>query len=93
MILLWEHKGGLYAQAESIINQALEKGVEHIPNVEVTINEGTMGNPQMITRPLREILTTPDLKRSLIQDMSHVPAMMYLLVGVIKVISRNLKII
>ena len=74
----WEHKGGLYAQAESIINQALERGVEHIPNVDVTINQGTMANPDMISRPLREILTTPDLKRSLIQDMSHVPAMMYL---------------
>jgi len=74
----WSHKNGLYNRAEAMINQALERGIEHIPNVDITMNEGSMGSPQMISRPLREILQNQELRYKLIEDMSHVPAMMYL---------------
>ena len=69
---------GLYQAAHAMIDQALQQGIEHIPNVDVTINTGTLGSPQMINRPLHEILQTPDLREALIKDMAHVPAMMFL---------------
>jgi hypothetical protein len=69
---------GLYNAAHAMIDQALQQGVEHIPNVNVTVNTGTLGSPQMINRPLHEILQTPDLREALVKDMAHVPAMMFL---------------
>lgn len=69
---------GLYKAAHAMIDQALQGGLEHIPNTEVTINTGTMGAPNMIQRPLHEILQTPDLRTAMIKDMAHVPAMMFL---------------
>ena len=74
----WDHQGGLYQAAEQSIDKALEGGIENIPDVPATINMGTMGSPEMIQRPLREILQDPAMKRKLIEDMSHVPAMMFL---------------
>ena len=69
---------GLYSAAHKMIDQALQSGLEHIPNTEVTINTGTMGAPNMIQRPLHEILQTPDLREAMVKDMAHVPAMMFL---------------
>ena len=69
---------GLYKAAHAMIDQALQQGMEHIPNVNVTVNTGTLGAPQMINRPLHEILQTPDLREALVKDMAHVPAMMFL---------------
>ena len=69
---------GLYRAAHAMIDQALQQGMEHIPNVNVTVNTGTLGSPQMINRPLHEILQTPDLREALVKDMAHVPAMMFL---------------
>ena len=69
---------GLYNAAHSMIDKALQQGIEHIPNVNVTINTNTLGSPQMINRPLHEILQTPDLREALVKDMAHVPAMMFL---------------
>lgn len=69
---------GLYKAAHAMIDQALQQGVEHIPNTEVTVNTGTLGAPNMIQRPLHEILQTPDLREALVKDMAHVPAMMFL---------------
>ena len=69
---------GLYKAAHAMIDQALQQGMEHIPNVNVSVNTGTLGAPQMINRPLHEILQTPDLRESLVKDMAHVPAMMFL---------------
>ena len=74
----WEHEGGLYQAAEQAIDKALESGIENIPDIPATINIGTMGSPEMIQRPLREILQDPAMKRKLIEDMAHVPAMMFL---------------
>lgn len=74
----WNHKGGLYNSAYAMIQQALAKGIEHIPNVNVTINTGTLGAPEMINRPLHEILQDRELRGKLIEDMAHVPAMMFL---------------
>ena len=68
----------LHQAAYAMIDEALQGGMEHIPNINVTINQGTMANPDMINRPLHEILQTPDLRQALIEDMSHVPAMMFL---------------
>lgn len=68
----------LYQAAHAMIDEALQGGMEHIPNINVTINQGTMANPDMINRPLHEILQTPDLRQALIKDMAHVPAMMFL---------------
>ncbi len=69
---------GLYKAAHAMIDQALQQGMEHIPNVNVTVNTGTLGAPQMINRPLHEILQTPDLREAMVKDMAHVPAMMFL---------------
>jgi len=69
---------GLEKSAHAMIEQALQQGLEHIPNIEATVNTGTLASPQMITRPLHEILQTPDLRNALIKDMSNVPAMMFL---------------
>ena len=69
---------GLYRAAEEAINDAMSKGIESIPDVPATINVGTMASPEMVQRPLREILQNPDLRQSLIKDMAHVPAMMFL---------------
>lgn len=69
---------GLYKAAHAMIDKALQQGMEHIPNVNVTINTGTLGSPQMINRPLHEILQTPDLREAMVKDMAHVPAMMFL---------------
>ena len=69
---------GLYEAAHAMIDQAMQQGMEHIPNVNVTVNTGTLGSPQMINRPLHEILQTPDLREALVKDMAHVPAMMFL---------------
>lgn len=74
----WDQEAGLYSMAERAIDKALESGIENIPDVPATINIGTMGSPEMIQRPLREILQDPAMKRKLIEDMSHVPAMMFL---------------
>lgn len=74
----WEHKNGLYQAASKMIQSALQQGMEHIPNVDVTVNTGSFGAPNMIQRPLHEILQTPDLRNKLIEDMAHVPAMMFL---------------
>lgn len=68
----------LIAAAHAMIDQAMQQGVEHIPNVDVTVNRGTMAAPDMINRPLHEILQTPDLRSALVKDMTHVPAMMFL---------------
>ena len=69
---------GLYKAAHAMIDQALQQGMEHIPNVEVSVNTGSFGAPNMIQRPLHEILQTPELRNKLIEDMAHVPAMMFL---------------
>tara|TARA_A200000159_G_scaffold79757_2_gene73859 strand:- start:20206 stop:22164 length:1959 start_codon:yes stop_codon:yes gene_type:complete len=69
---------GLYKAAHNMIDKALQQGMEHIPNVNVTVNTGTLGAPQMINRPLHEILQTPDLREAMVKDMAHVPAMMFL---------------
>ena len=69
---------GLYKAAHAMIDKALQQGMEHIPNVNVTVNTGTLGAPQMINRPLHEILQTPDLREAMVKDMAHVPAMMFL---------------
>jgi len=74
----FEQESGLYKQAQAMIGKALEQGLDHIPNINVSINTGSIGAPQMINRPLHEILTTPDLRETLIRDMAHAPAMMYL---------------
>lgn len=74
----WEHKQGLYNRAEKFITEALAQGLEHIPNVPITLNQGTLANPDMIQRPLPEVLQTPELRRKLIEDMAHAPALMYL---------------
>lgn len=74
----WEHKDGLYQAASKMIQSALQQGIEHIPNVDVTVNTGSFGAPNMISRPLHEILQTPELRNKLIEDMAHVPAMMFL---------------
>ena len=73
----WDHKSGLYQAAEKAIS-AVATNIEAIPDIPVTINIGTLGSPDMMQRPLREIIQTPDLRRKLIEDMSNVPAMMYL---------------
>ena len=68
----------LYAAAHAMIDKALQQGIEHIPNIEVTINTGSIGAPNMIQRPLHEILQTKDLREAMVKDMAHVPAMMFL---------------
>jgi len=69
----------LVAAAHAMIDQAIEQGgMESIPDVPVTLNTGTLGAPNMIQRPLHEILGNKDLKEALVKDMAHVPAMMYL---------------
>lgn len=69
----------LYRAAHAMIDQAMQQGLEHIPNINVTINRGkSLAAPDMINRPLHEILRTPDLREALVRDMSHVPAMMFL---------------
>ena len=73
----WEHKNGLYQMAERAITNALGN-IDAIPDVPATINVGTLASPEMIQRPLRVILQDSELRRSLIQDMANVPAMMYL---------------
>ena len=73
----WDHKNGLYQAAERAITAA-SANIEAIPDVPATINIGSLGSPEMIQRPLREIIQTPDLRRKLIEDMANVPAMMYL---------------
>ena len=69
----------LYQAAHAMIDQAMQQGLEHIPNINVTINRGkSLAAPDMINRPLHEILRTPDLREALVRDMAHVPAMMFL---------------
>ena len=73
----WEHKSGLYQAAEKSISAAATN-IEAIPDIPATINIGTMGSPEMIQRPLREIIQDPMMRKKLIEDMANVPAMMYL---------------
>ncbi len=68
----------LYQAAHAMIDQAMQQGLDHIPNMNVTINRGSMAAPDMINRPLHEILQTPDLRDAMVKDMAHVPAMMFL---------------
>ena len=68
----------LISAAHAMVDQAMEGGIEHIPNTPVTINRGTIANPEMIQRPMHEVLQDPELKDALIKDMAHVPAMMFL---------------
>jgi len=74
----WDHENGLYNRSEKFITDALARGPEYIPDIPVTLNQGTMANPDMIQRSLPEVLQTPELRRKLIEDMAHTPAMMYL---------------
>jgi len=70
---------GLYQAAHSMIDQVMDKGIEHIPNINVTYNQsGKLTQPDMVQRPLREVLQTPDMREALIKDLAHAPAMMYL---------------
>ena len=77
-------KGGakptdLYQAAHSMIDQAIANGIEHIPDINVTYNQsGKLTQPDMVQRPLREVLQTPDMREALIKDLAHAPAMMYL---------------
>ncbi len=77
-------KGGatptdLYQAAHSMIDQIMDKGIEHIPDINVTYNQsGKLTQPDMVQRPLREVLQTPDMREALIKDLGHAPAMMYL---------------
>jgi len=69
----------LYQSAHSMIDQIMDKGIEHIPDINITYNQsGKMSTPDMVQRPLREILQTPDMREALIKDLAHAPAMMYL---------------
>ena len=73
----WDHQNGLYQAAEKAISTAASN-IDAVPDVPATINMGTMSSPEMIQRPLREIIQDPMMRKKLIEDMSHVPAMMYL---------------
>jgi len=69
----------LYQSAHAMIDQIMDKGIEHIPDINITYNQsGKMSTPDMVQRPLREILQTPDMREALIKDLAHAPAMMYL---------------
>ena len=62
-----------------MIDQIMDKGIEHIPDINVTYNQsGKLTQPDMVQRPLREVLQTPDMREALIKDLGHAPAMMYL---------------
>jgi len=57
----------------------MDKGIEHVPNINITYNQsGKLTQPDMVQRPLREVLQTPDMREALIKDLAHAPAMMYL---------------
>jgi len=73
----WDHANGIYQAAEKAITEAASN-IDAIPDVPATINMGTLGSPEMIQRPLREIIQDPIMRKKLIEDMSNVPAMMYL---------------
>ena len=64
--------------AHQYIDEALEKGLEHIPNVPITINFGTLGARDMRQVNLREALTDPETREALIKDVAHSPALMYM---------------
>ena len=69
----------LYQAAHAMIDQAIANGIEHIPDINITYNQsGKMSQPDMVQRPLREVLQTPDMREALIKDIAHVPAMMFL---------------
>ena len=69
----------LYQAAHAMIDQAISNGTEHIPDINITYNQsGKMSTPDMVQRPLREVLQTPDMREALIKDIAHVPAMMFL---------------
>lgn len=68
----------LIAAAHDMIRQVMKGGLDHIPNIPITINRGTIANPEMIQRPMHEVLQDPELRDALIKDMAHVPAMMFL---------------
>ena len=73
----WDHKSGLWKDAYESITAAASN-IDAIPDIPATINIGTLGSPEMIQRPLREIIQDPEMRKKLIEDMSNVPGMMYL---------------
>lgn len=64
--------------ANQHIDEALQQGIEHIPDTNIMINTGGLGSPEYRQVNLREALTNPGLREDLINDVARVPSLMFL---------------
>jgi len=64
--------------AHEFINEALSMGVEHIPDIEIMMNRGHLLRPEYGQYKLREVLTDPNLRDDLINDVARSPSLMFL---------------
>jgi hypothetical protein len=64
--------------ANQHIDEALQQGIEHIPDINIMINAGGLGSPEYRQVNLREALTNPGLREDLVNDVARVPSLMFL---------------
>ena len=68
----------LKRHAHKYIDEALQQGIEHIPDMDIMINTGHLTSPEYRQVNLREALTNPGLRQELIDDVARVPSLMFL---------------
>ena len=60
------------------IDEALQQGLEHIPDIPIQINLGSLLKPDFTQVNLQEALTDPGLRERLVDDISNAPSLMTL---------------
>tara|TARA_R110000824_G_scaffold87524_1_gene215756 strand:+ start:8253 stop:10457 length:2205 start_codon:yes stop_codon:yes gene_type:complete len=68
----------LKRRAHQHIEEALQHGVEHIPDIQIQINLGSHLRPDFTQVNLREALSDAGLRERLIDDVSNAPSLMFL---------------
>jgi len=68
----------LKRRAHNHILEALQHGIDHVPDVPIQINLGSHLKPDFTQVSLREALTDDGLRERLIDDVSNAPSLMFL---------------
>ena len=64
--------------AHQYIEEAMQQGIEHIPDVPIQINRGSVLQPDLVQVGMREALQNPGLREELINDVAKSPSLMFL---------------
>ena len=64
--------------AHRYIEEALQQGIEHIPDVPIQINRGSVLQPDLVQVGMREALQNPGLREELVNDIAKAPSLMFL---------------